>query len=186
MNLLLVFIAVIFAASWLPLNIFNILSDSKVTVLKADHFFYIINAICILFGMSSAVSNPILYGVLNENFKREYKRLFFNLFSRLFGKCKRSGGTLNKTISNFELKNVNNKTVIKGNINDNNVANANTVTNNNVVTNKHNNDRKSIITNHDKDLIEQNNLKGSHDDNIINHDDLYNGYITDIACITDV
>ncbi len=89
MNLLLIFIAIIFAGSWLPLNIFNILSDSKVTIIKADHSFYIVNAICILFGMSSAVSNPILYGVLNENFKREYKKLFDRLFNKLFGNCKR-------------------------------------------------------------------------------------------------
>ncbi len=101
MNLLLIFIAIIFAASWLPLNIFNILSDSKVTIIKADHSYYIVNAICILFGMSSAVSNPFLYGVLNENFKREYKKLF----DKLFGNC---NNHINKSIKNTEIRNVNN------------------------------------------------------------------------------
>ena len=83
MNLLLAFIAIIFAASWLPLNIFNILSDSKNSI-KADHTFYATNAICILFAMSSAVSNPFLYGFLNENFKREYVKLFRKILSKLF------------------------------------------------------------------------------------------------------
>lgn len=84
MNILLAFIAIIFAASWLPLNIFNILSDSKNSIIKADHTFYIVNAVCILFAMSSAVSNPFLYGFLNENFKREYVRLFRKIVIKLF------------------------------------------------------------------------------------------------------
>ncbi|RNA31346.1 neuropeptide F receptor [Brachionus plicatilis] len=75
MNVLLAFIAIIFAASWLPINLFNILSDTKNNLIKASHTYYMINAICILLGMSSAVSNPFLYGVLNENFKREYVKL---------------------------------------------------------------------------------------------------------------
>nr|QVK45889.1 G protein-coupled receptor [Proales similis] len=83
MNILLSFIAIIFAVSWLPLNIFNILSDSKLSIIKADHSFYVINAVCILFAMSSALSNPLLYGFLNENFKREYKRIFNSLIDRV-------------------------------------------------------------------------------------------------------
>jgi hypothetical protein len=82
MNVLLTFIAVIFAASWLPLNLFNILSDSKMSIIKPGSVYYIINAVCILFGMSSAVSNPFLYGFLNENFKREYRKLFDSLASK--------------------------------------------------------------------------------------------------------
>ena len=83
MNVLLACIAFIFAISWLPLNLFNILSDSRMSIIKADHFYYILNAVCILFGMSSAVSNPILYGVLNENFKREYTKFFSKFFKKL-------------------------------------------------------------------------------------------------------
>lgn len=76
MNILLAFIAIIFAASWLPLNIFNILSDYNVGLMRVGHSYYLVNAVCILFAMSSAVSNPFLYGFLNENFKREYVTLF--------------------------------------------------------------------------------------------------------------
>ena len=84
MNVLLAFIAIIFAASWLPLNIFNILSDSKSSFMKINYGFYLINTICVLFAMSSAVSNPFLYGFLNENFKREYVKLFNQLKIRCF------------------------------------------------------------------------------------------------------
>jgi hypothetical protein len=91
MNVLLTFIAIIFAASWLPLNLFNILSDSKISIIKPSPTYYIINAVCILFGMSSAVSNPFLYGFLNENFKREYNKLFHALVSRF--PCLRRRGT---------------------------------------------------------------------------------------------
>lgn len=119
MNLLLIFIAVIFAASWLPLNIFNILSDSKLSIIKANKSYYLINAVCILFGMSSAVSNPFLYGFLNENFKREYVTLFMNLYSKIktCRSCSKSapnavgtgvivanGGKRAKNVNSFEMK----------------------------------------------------------------------------------
>ena len=99
MNLLLVFIAIIFAASWLPLNLFNILSDTKNSIIKADHTFYIVNAICILFAMSSAVSNPCLYGVLNENFKREYVKLFYQILSKSSNCCRSSNSSRSNVAS---------------------------------------------------------------------------------------
>jgi len=123
MNLLLVFIAIIFAASWLPLNLFNILSDTKNSIIKADHTFYIVNAICILFAMSSAVSNPCLYGVLNENFKREYVKLFYQILSKFSNCCRNNNSsrsnvasTANEfnSFSKYEDNlNINNKTEIR-------------------------------------------------------------------------
>ena len=99
MNVLLTFIAIIFAASWLPLNLFNILSDSKISVIKPGSTYYIINAVCIMLGMSSAVSNPFLYGFLNENFKREYKKLFESVSRRLFGRKKTESPTVTVAMS---------------------------------------------------------------------------------------
>ena len=103
MNILLAFIAIIFAASWLPINLFNILSDSK-NSLQATHAYYMINAICILLGMSSAVSNPFLYGVLNENFKREYVKLL-NQFTIRVMACfgKKSEGLVNSRTEETKL-----------------------------------------------------------------------------------
>ena len=83
MNILLAFIAIIYAISWLPLNIFNTLSDLRLNKLKPNHAYYLINVLCVLLGMSSAVSNPCLYGVFNENFKREYVKLCDAFFKRI-------------------------------------------------------------------------------------------------------
>ncbi len=42
---------------------------------------------CHLLGMSSACINPVLYGYLNDNFRREFKEIFGLLFlSRLRGR----------------------------------------------------------------------------------------------------
>ena len=73
-NVLLLSIAVIFGISWLPLNILNILMD----VMKWDDSatYRISFAICHMIGMSSACSNPLLYGWLNENFKKEFVDIF--------------------------------------------------------------------------------------------------------------
>ncbi|XP_060529392.1 neuropeptide F receptor [Cylas formicarius] len=73
-NILLGSIAIIFCISWLPLNLFNLiadlLADSKSFTTQPMMVCY---AICHMMGMSSACSNPILYGCLNENFWKEFK-----------------------------------------------------------------------------------------------------------------
>lgn len=96
-NILLFSIAIVFALSWLPLNINNMVMDF--------HLFYfnrypenestnnvpptvqpginypqrvtIIQAICLLLVLSSACTNPILYSWLNENFRNEFQRFLF-------------------------------------------------------------------------------------------------------------
>ncbi|XP_050304823.1 neuropeptide F receptor [Anthonomus grandis grandis] len=73
-NILLLSIAIIFCISWLPLNLFNLIADlypdsNKFTSQKM----MVVYAICHMMGMSSACSNPILYGCLNENFWKEFK-----------------------------------------------------------------------------------------------------------------
>lgn len=104
MNVLLMSIALIFALSWLPLNIFNIISDLKLNIIKAGHTYFLINAVCILLGMSSAVSNPCLYGVLNENFKREYSRLFNVLFIRFYSNVQENTHNINNIQPNTSHK----------------------------------------------------------------------------------
>ncbi|CAK9296108.1 unnamed protein product [Gordionus sp. m RMFG-2023] len=83
-NMLLMSIALVFTISWLPLNLFNLLSDME-SVSSSTLFqnlnIPLIYACCHLFGMSSACSNPILYGWLNDNFKKEFKLIFSKLFS---------------------------------------------------------------------------------------------------------
>lgn len=96
-NFLLSCIAVIFALSWLPLNIMNIVMDFREQQFLADiqqqpfgqapakkspkgyvspKTITLIQFVCLLLILSSACSNPVLYGWLNENFRREFLRVF--------------------------------------------------------------------------------------------------------------
>ncbi|XP_041369772.1 neuropeptide F receptor-like [Gigantopelta aegis] len=84
-NILLTMIAIVFALSWLPLNIFNLLSEFNFNVFQgsgsngADSANLDINlayAICHMLVLSSACLNPVLYGWLNENFRTEFVKVF--------------------------------------------------------------------------------------------------------------
>ncbi|XP_018564523.1 neuropeptide F receptor [Anoplophora glabripennis] len=72
-NLLLGSIAIIFCISWLPLNVFNLIADLSTSQSFTSQPMMVCYAICHMMGMSSACSNPILYGCLNENFWKEFK-----------------------------------------------------------------------------------------------------------------
>ncbi|XP_025835762.1 neuropeptide F receptor-like, partial [Agrilus planipennis] len=72
-NILLVSIAVIFCISWLPLNMFNLIADLWDSVDFTSQEMMIVYAVCHMMGMSSACSNPVLYGWLNDNFWKEFK-----------------------------------------------------------------------------------------------------------------
>lgn len=73
-NRMLIAMVVIFGASWLPLNINNLVQDFYQ---PADHwqfaaaFFMLAHAIA----MSSTCYNPFLYAWLNENFRKEFKQV---------------------------------------------------------------------------------------------------------------
>ncbi|XP_035777217.1 neuropeptide F receptor-like [Anopheles albimanus] len=72
-NYLLISIALIFGISWLPLNLFNLFADLYVHAITQD--IMVAYAICHMVGMSSACSNPLLYGWLNDNFRKEFNEL---------------------------------------------------------------------------------------------------------------
>ena len=72
-NTLLCCIAVIFCISWLPLNIFNLVADLDDSNSYTSQPMMICYAVCHMISMSSACSNPVLYGCLNENFWKEFK-----------------------------------------------------------------------------------------------------------------
>ena len=74
-NRLLISIALVFAASWMPLTLFNIVSDVMTgAVEELDPKGYL-SALCNLIVLVSACVNPVLYGWLNENFQREFRRI---------------------------------------------------------------------------------------------------------------
>ncbi|XP_022232699.2 neuropeptide F receptor isoform X3 [Drosophila obscura] len=68
-NCLLISIAVIFGVSWLPLNFFNLYADMQRSGSGPTSNMLVMYAICHMIGMSSACSNPLLYGWLNDNFR---------------------------------------------------------------------------------------------------------------------
>ncbi|XP_019877913.1 neuropeptide F receptor [Aethina tumida] len=72
-NLLLGSIAVIFCVSWIPLNMYNVIADFSSNNDFSSQSMMVYYAVCHMMGMSSACSNPILYGCLNENFWKEFK-----------------------------------------------------------------------------------------------------------------
>ncbi|GFG31924.1 hypothetical protein Cfor_08080 [Coptotermes formosanus] len=78
-NSLLVSISLIFCISWLPLNIFNLVVDYWNPFGEDRQCMMIWYAVCHMMGMSSACSNPLLYGWLNDNFRKEFKEILASL-----------------------------------------------------------------------------------------------------------
>lgn len=74
-NRLLITIALVFAASWMPLTLLNIVSDLMTGAVEKADPKGLLNAVCHLLVLVSACVNPVLYGWLNENFQREFRRL---------------------------------------------------------------------------------------------------------------
>ncbi|XP_045539901.1 neuropeptide F receptor [Papilio machaon] len=72
---ILIAIAVTYVISWLPLNVFNLVADFSTEPILEEKSMTITYAICHMFGMSSAVSNPLLYGWLNDNFRKEFEEI---------------------------------------------------------------------------------------------------------------
>lgn len=71
--MLLISIALVFCVSWLPLNLFNLIADIYSSEVFSQNTGMVIYAVCHMISMSSACTNPVLYGWLNENFWKEFK-----------------------------------------------------------------------------------------------------------------
>ena len=75
-NILLMAIAVIFCGSWLPIHLYNIIVDFSNPFGYDSDSMIGLYAACHVLGMSSACSNPVLYGWLNDNFRKEFLELY--------------------------------------------------------------------------------------------------------------
>ena len=72
-NKMLITVSVIFFLSWAPLNILNIVIDTFEPFDNSEEdkkVMLMLFAGCHLSAMTSVCSNPIMYGFLNENFKK--------------------------------------------------------------------------------------------------------------------
>lgn len=81
-NKLLISVSLIFGLSWLPLNLLNTFADLSGSSFGNLKSFLITFALCHMVGMSSACSNPLLYGWLNDTFRKEFKEVFAWLWCR--------------------------------------------------------------------------------------------------------
>ena len=73
-------VTLLFLISWLPLTLFTLLSEYYPNLLTSveSHHRNIYGLMCLL-GGSNSIANPILYGYMNENFKKEYAQFFKKL-----------------------------------------------------------------------------------------------------------
>lgn len=67
-------VAVLFAVSWLPLGVFSVVSE-VISPPDSSQSLYVTLAVCHVFAMSSAVSNPVMYGWMNSNIRQELMQL---------------------------------------------------------------------------------------------------------------
>ncbi|XP_059168727.1 neuropeptide F receptor-like [Physella acuta] len=74
-NLLLAGIALVFALSWLPLNIFNLMTDFRGEFFTGRVDMKLAYAICHMLVLCSGCLNPVLYGWLNDNFRTEFMKV---------------------------------------------------------------------------------------------------------------
>ncbi|XP_037320702.2 neuropeptide Y receptor type 1-like [Pungitius pungitius] len=76
-NVMLVALITAFALCWLPLTIFNVVSDWNQEALPICHH-NLLFSLCHLLAMSSTCINPIIYGFLNSNFRQEVRELLLH------------------------------------------------------------------------------------------------------------
>ncbi|CAB0018798.1 unnamed protein product, partial [Nesidiocoris tenuis] len=64
-------IAIVFALSWLPMTVFSVVAEFSPGTITSPGVLYLTFALCHLTAMSTAVTNPLMYGWLNTNFSSE-------------------------------------------------------------------------------------------------------------------
>ncbi|XP_052771088.1 neuropeptide F receptor-like [Mya arenaria] len=74
-NVLLAMIAIVFVLSWMPLNISNILVEFQFQMFRDKGIINYVYLVCHILVLSSACSNPVLYGWLNDNFRKEFNKV---------------------------------------------------------------------------------------------------------------
>uniref|UniRef100_UPI0037E7B929 neuropeptide Y receptor type 4-2-like n=1 Tax=Semicossyphus pulcher TaxID=241346 RepID=UPI0037E7B929 len=88
-NIMLVALITAFALCWLPLTVFNAVSDWNQEALPVCHH-NLLFSLCHLLAMSSTCINPIIYGFLNSNFRQEVREVLLHCRCRpLEEECER-------------------------------------------------------------------------------------------------
>ncbi|CAJ1067529.1 neuropeptide Y receptor type 4 [Xyrichtys novacula] len=76
-NIMLVSLITAFALCWLPLTVFNVVSDWNQEALPVCHH-NLLFSLCHLLAMSSTCINPVIYGFLNSNFRQEVREVLMH------------------------------------------------------------------------------------------------------------
>ncbi|VEL36810.1 unnamed protein product, partial [Protopolystoma xenopodis] len=86
-NTMLIAMVIIFVVCWIPLNVHwivtDVINDGQINGVRRNKYFTLIFFVCHLLAMSSAVYNPFLYAWMNENFRKEFRRILPCLFRHL-------------------------------------------------------------------------------------------------------
>jgi len=70
---MLVTMVLLFAWSWFPFNLLNILRDLKLDSFLKPYFSFLF-LLCHLLSMTATVYNPLLYAWMNQTFREEFIR----------------------------------------------------------------------------------------------------------------
>lgn len=72
-------IAIVFTLSWLPLTVFTIVVEFEFYDFKTPDKLYSTFVFCHILAMSSAGTNPLLYGYMNTNFRRDLCGIYYSI-----------------------------------------------------------------------------------------------------------
>lgn len=103
-------IAIVYAISWLPMTIFEIIATLKPHFNQNPNTVLLVFAACHILAMSTAITNPLLYGWLNTNFRREFTIIFSSVssfFSKIFKR------ELSSSLNNNKSQAINNNNMDK-------------------------------------------------------------------------
>lgn len=78
-NRALILVTLVFFLSWLPYNVFNLIFVvlEPLELFETDHTIMTYSFITVHFiGMTSVITNPLMYGLLNTNFRKALKTYF--------------------------------------------------------------------------------------------------------------
>lgn len=94
-------IAIVFTLSWLPLTILTIVIEFEAYSFKSTELMYSLFVLCHILAMSSAGTNPLLYGYLNTNFRRDLTCIYYSIChirpsQRTSSRRKRIGSQVNE------------------------------------------------------------------------------------------
>lgn len=99
-TMLLTSVAATFAVCWLPWHVVNLLADFNYAgFVEAPEYFYVVFGSCHAIAMSSACTNPVLYGWLNTTLRNELSALL--TFSRC--RCSRRRTSVGGAVEGMSL-----------------------------------------------------------------------------------